>query len=306
MTRRKKNLFGFGEKKKRVTLTPAQMREVSETQRKAMEYDLQRRRGGSGSASRSSASKPLGTASTTFKGYSIRRTEDGYVVPKIDSDTTFEDLTQAKRFISDWKKNPAKFERCVKAVKRKGGAANAYAVCTAAGARNSKRKWNPSEAAAKAYEDFHGRPSKESIVLTEKVHYHHNLASLGDLRTLVIEKQSDRPGVIYKVTLRFKPDTVFLCENEKRSQLFVEDGDQSVPLKQFGISPDDAHEMETLGDCRVVEYFTRKDHLGSEGGIAIYRHRFLKPYPQIIYDMRNKHIIFSGGGYDMPDEGIDG
>ncbi len=34
------------------------------------------------------------------------------------------------------KSNPAKFDRCVKAVQRKGGAANAYAVCSAAGAQN--------------------------------------------------------------------------------------------------------------------------------------------------------------------------
>ena len=33
--------------------------------------------------------------------------------------------------------NPAKFDRCVKAVKKRGGAANAYAVCTAAGTRKN-------------------------------------------------------------------------------------------------------------------------------------------------------------------------
>lgn len=43
-------------------------------------------------------------------------------------------------------KNPAKFDRCVKAVKKRGKGVNAYAVCTAAGTRGKKkgnRKKNP-------------------------------------------------------------------------------------------------------------------------------------------------------------------
>ncbi len=39
-------------------------------------------------------------------------------------------------------KNPAKFERCVKDVKKQGGPVNAYAVCTAAGTRGKEKK-NP-------------------------------------------------------------------------------------------------------------------------------------------------------------------
>ena len=38
---------------------------------------------------------------------------------------------------ADFQFNPAKFDRCVKEVQRRGGGAvNAYAVCTAAGTRN--------------------------------------------------------------------------------------------------------------------------------------------------------------------------
>ena len=39
--------------------------------------------------------------------------------------------------------NPAKFDRCVKAVKAKGSAADPYAVCTAAGTRNPRSRRNP-------------------------------------------------------------------------------------------------------------------------------------------------------------------
>ena len=63
--------------------------------------------------------------------------------------------------------------------------------------------------------------------------------------------------------------------------------------------------MEVLGEVRAVEYFTTKDHLGSEGGTAIYRHKFEKPYPELQYDVRNEQLIFSGGKYVILPEGID-
>ena len=57
----------------------------------------------------------------------------------MDSGSRFETLAAVKKHI-DWylkaRGNPAKFDRCVKAVKAKGGAYDPYAVCTAAGTRN--------------------------------------------------------------------------------------------------------------------------------------------------------------------------
>lgn len=198
------------------------------------------------------------------------------------------------------RKNPAKFDRCVKKVKAKGGAANAYAVCTTAGTRRkNKRKRNPADASAEAFKEFHGRPSEEVITFTRKVHFHGHLAALGQLIAL---KGDTLRGD--KFTIKGLGKNCMLCMNEKKTQLFIEGGSQTVAnLKDYGATAE--HELYTLGQLRVVEYFTRKDHLGSEGGTAIYVHRFHSPYPTLLYDAPNQQLLIGGGSYDMPPEGID-
>jgi hypothetical protein len=160
-----------------------------------------------------------------------------------------------------------------------------------------KRRKNPPEAAMEAYEDFHGREPDEMVEVTKQVHYHKHLAGAGKLEKLeVISRQGQ------KVILSgFKG--ALLAFNEKRTQLFIEGGDQAVDLKQFGIW--EVHEMEVLGDLTAVEYFTRKDHLGKDGGTAVYRHKFSKPYPELQYDVMNEQLIVSGGNYVILAEGID-
>lgn len=164
--------------------------------------------------------------------------------------------------------------------------------------KTAKRKGNPSGAAATAFEDFHGRPSEEVITVTRKIHYHAHLAAAGELTALVVIARETGK----KVRLEDFGGAL-LCFNEKRDQLFVEGGDQSVDLKSFGIAT--PHEMQCLGEVRVVEYFTTKDHLGREGGTATYVHKFDRPYPTLQYDAVNKQLIFSGGRYTVLPEGID-
>jgi hypothetical protein len=324
MARKKKNLFGWGSAKKSRQTTPAT----------------------GGIAASLARAKGSRTKASSFGGYSIRRTESGeYVIPKIDPDSRFEDLTQAKRFIRSYKSNPVKFDRCVKTVKKRGGAANAYAVCTAAGTRGKqrnarKRFWivtdngdllntygtkaeaekylrllkqqspsitarvkdshreNPANAAAQAFEEFHGRPSEEVVTVTQKIHYHGNLAAIGELKALI-----GVPVGGGKFTLKGF-DGAILCENEEKTQLFVRGGNQKVPTEEWNFPA--KKELYDLGEVRVVEYFTTKDHLGKkDGGTAIYVHKFDPPYPELIYDVKNKQLLFAGGGYSMPPEGID-
>ena len=260
--------------------------------------------------------------------------------------------------------NPAKFDRCVKAVKKRGGAANAYAVCTAAGTRKNplppvweiedlqdgnwqfiasvragsakeavsvyrrdhagwtkgrklrarRRNSNPAAESIEAYRDFHGQDPKEMVSVTTKVHFHKHLAAAGELKFLIVDTLDGK----YRVTIRFKKD-VLLAFNEKRNQLFVEGGDQSVNLKDFGIDPEDAHELETLGKATRIGYFTEKVHLAKEdGGVAIYDHKFrmtnengkhvtvrVAKYPDVIYRVLDEHLEFSGGSYKILSEGID-
>jgi hypothetical protein len=161
-----------------------------------------------------------------------------------------------------------------------------------------KSKRNPSAQSAEAYQDFHGRPSEEVVTVKTEVHYHKHLAACGELRKLVIKPV----GKLFSVTLSgFKK--ALLAFNEKRTQLFIEGGDQAVDLRQFGIKT--PHEVETLGEVRVIEYFTIKDHLGDEGGKAVYVHKFHKPYPVLIYNVLDQQLTFSGGSYKVLAEGID-
>lgn len=210
------------------------------------------------------------------------------------------------------KRNPAKFDRCVKAVGKRGGAVSPYAVCTAAGTRGKKKRarGNPAEAAAEGYRDFHGKDPDEVVTVKKKVHFHRHLSGAGELRGLFV-KGID--GESHRIT-RFKK--ALLAFNEARNQLFIEGGDQTVNLGDFGI--DKPHELETLGKVTKIDYFTDKTHLGKEGGRAVYRHGFatvnedgrivrvkILRYPDLIYRVLDEQLEFSGGSYEILPEGID-
>ena len=236
-------------------------------------------------------------------------------------------------------KGKTQFERCVRGVERSGSAVDPRAVCGAMRAKgtlpkgqdNRRRRKknrgrrNPLDGALKTYEGFHGRPSEEIVEVTTELHEHSHLAGIGDLVKLVIVTDSGAKVVVQK----FEDDRgnpAILCQNERpkhgeyRPQLFIEGGDQSVKLSDFGIF-EPYHEMEVLGRLRNVYYYTRKDHLGADGGTATYNHKFggmrevkgrggkirrkRSPLPTILYDTRNHLLSFAGGGYTIPDEGID-
>ena len=264
---------------------------------------------------------------TTYKGARVWQTWPEGFKTSIDPDSTFDSLKDVKRFIDWQKKNPGKggaaFKRCVAAVASKGGAVDPRAVCAAAGrkkygakkfaamaqaGRKRGRKGNPSDEAAAVYEEFHGRPSEEVVTVVEKIHYHEHLAALGELRTLVVVARDGG-----KVTLsRFKK--AILCCNEAKNQMFIRGGDQSVDPAAFGISAE--HEVETLGRVVELAYFTRKDHLGDEGGTALYFHvagetneggkRKMAGWgPDLIYHTVDERIEFSGGSYTIRAEGVD-
>ena len=177
-----------------------------------------------------------------------------------------------------------------------------------------KRKGNPAEEAAQGYRDFHGEDPKEMVSVTTKVHFHRHLSAAGQLEYLVIDTEDGK----YRTTVKFGKG-VLLAFNEKRNQLFIEGGDQSVDLKDFGINPKDAHELETLGKATRIGYFTNKTHLSAvDGGEAIYDHKFrmtnengrhvtvrVAKYPDVIYRVRDQHLEFSGGSYKILPEGID-
>jgi hypothetical protein len=216
------------------------------------------------------------------------------------------------------RKRVTKFDRCLKAVKAKGGAVSPGAVCQKSVGRGNKGKHrkrtvkkslqvrkrknpairrNPETAAAAAYQDFHGKPPASVITVDTPKHYHSVFAGIGKLEFLRMAHGRVK-------AIEFGKGT-FLAENEKRTQLFIVGGDQSVNLRDFGITQ--PHETEILGEVAAVGYFTEKKHLvAKDGGKATYVHKFGSPRPVLVYDTRNKLLTVAGGGYTIPSEGIDG
>jgi hypothetical protein len=194
-------------------------------------------------------------------------------------------------------------------------------------AKNPGRR-NPVESAAETYRGFHGREPEEIITVKETLHEHTVLPGIGKLVFLEVAPVDGGPLVVIGAdpkTADYKTSGfrgALLASNEKVAgkprQLFIRGGDQSVDLKVFGIqSP---HEREVLGAVVRVGYFTTKDHLDPrDGGTAPYIHKFGftrkngrhvrlagSRLPMLVYDARNKLLEFAGGGYTIPDEGIDG
>ena len=179
--------------------------------------------------------------------------------------------------------------------------------------RNGTRR-NPEDSAAATYEYFHGRPPETIVEIETQVHEHTVFSGIGKL--LALEIFAIDGSRIVKVE-QFKG--ALLAQNEKRTQLYIQGGDQSVNVKDFGIKQ--AHELEILGALTSVVYFTTKDHLDPrDGGTAAYDHKFggegrQKKHafgrngsrlPLVGYDVRNRLLSIQGGGYELPAEGIDG
>ena len=175
-----------------------------------------------------------------------------------------------------------------------------------------KATGNPADAAAEMYQKFHGRPSGEVVEVEKDVHYHGNLAALGELEKLTV--RANDGGL---VDLEGFGDAV-LCSNERGTQLYVEGGDQAVKLSAFGIGKP-YHDIEDLGEVVKLWYFTTKDHLGDQGGEASYHHKLSEenktrmsygfgekraPKPRLLYDVMNEALAFAGGEYTVEPEGI--
>jgi hypothetical protein len=186
---------------------------------------------------------------------------------------------------------------------------------------NTGTRRNPEDTAAETYEYFHGRAAEVDTDFKETIHFHKVLAGIGKLIQLqILAINGNRKVEI----ANFKG--ALLAQNERKKkngkpvgmcQLYIVGGDQSVNLKDFGITR--PHELEILGALTAVVYFTTKDHLMPEdGGTANYKHKFGNGartyrfgqrgtrFPLMGYDVRNQMLSIQGGDYDLPAEGIDG
>ena len=158
------------------------------------------------------------------------------------------------------------------------------------------------QSAVEASEEFHGTDSSEVFTVTAEVFEHDNLSDLGELVSMEIAAVN---GGIVKL---HGFDGARLAQSPKGFpyQLFIEGGDQSVDLAEFGI--DEPHEKEVLGKLKRIKYYTIKHHLGKDGGEANYKHKLGEidgKLPTVIYDVMNESLEIAGGGYVVLPEGID-
>lgn len=220
------------------------------------------------------------------------------------------------------KRNPGKgsFARCVEKVSRRGGVDDPNAVCAASKMKagedlQAARRKNPVQAAAEAFERFHGYPPDGELIFDSTEHEHEYYSGIGKLIELIIVPEGERKGVqLYG----FGP--AHLAMNEAMTQLYIVGGDQALDSKtlaQFGIDPTLRHEQEILGKCVDITYYTDKTHLGKDGGKADYVHAFgeetakghktklrILVSPTATYDVTNQIIGLWGGKYTIEEEGI--
>lgn len=218
--------------------------------------------------------------------------------------------------------NPAKYERCVRAVQLRGGA-NGYAVC--AGLRNPRsRRRNPASESDTLYESFHGVPPSETLDIREDEHVHGNLAGLGQL-TVIELKLTGGKNAGGKTTLTApdpvnSPDEqiVHVASNEAGTQLYLVGGDQRVDVQKLGFrdSFDVKHDGETfeaselkdlmvLGEIQKLTYRTQKGFDNFES--IDYYHRLgedTKKRPYLLYDTMNQKMKIAGGEYHIHDVGV--
>lgn len=171
----------------------------------------------------------------------------------------------------------------------------------AAGKRIEAREGNPASGAAAKYEEFHGVPSEEEVVVTEEVRYHGNLAGLGDLVEIVVKTPSG-----YKAVLDFDKSGTILCCSEDGKQLYLRGGDQAIDLAAIKMNGDEwIRDSMVLGKVLKMTYRTAKkfddlqvldyEHkLGEESGVR----------PELIYDVLNNQLSVAGGQYDVRPEGV--
>jgi hypothetical protein len=208
------------------------------------------------------------------------------------------------------KKAAQAYAKRLREANRQAGNVGAYYAVKVV--RKNLARRNPADESVAVYEEFHGKQPDEFITVEKQIHFHRHLAGAGELRRMVVLSRNHK----FKVTMtRF--GGAILAFNERKNQLFIEGGDQSVNLADFGITRE-PHEVETLGRVMSIDYYTTKTHLGEDGGTAIYRHKFrttnelgkhvtvkIAEYPDLIYHVLDERLEFSGGSYTILREGID-
>lgn len=192
-------------------------------------------------------------------------------------------------------------------------------------AKANARRSNPGvsyDEAVDVTKGFHGREPIEEDEIVEIEHYDKNLGELFTLLELNIchpDNDYDDDSVEIKlVPIDFAGCNVKVGTNKQRRQLYFIGGDQSLDLEELedelGISLDasgEGRQYVNIGEVYSIAYHTDKWHLqgpkSQKNGVD-YEHTFGEEengeWPELLYDKRNKKLIFVGGTYEVRDEGL--
>jgi hypothetical protein len=170
-----------------------------------------------------------------------------------------------------------------------------------AGTRYGER--NPESPAQALYEDFHGRPSAETLEITTERQQHEWLTGLGTLVELKVATITQLDASISFAKDKQAPE---LCSSEDGRQLYIEGGDQALDLKALKMAGDKwEKDSMVIGVLYELTYQTEKKFhkfkltdyfhkLGEETGVQ----------PTLLYDPTNRLLSISGGQYQVKDVGI--
>lgn len=185
----------------------------------------------------------------------------------------------------------------------------------------SRSRPNPESSSMDMYSSFHGRPSRETVEITETIHDHDNVAALGTCCGFLIvagskqfaiglsgytwSPRADGPGKKKGGFVKTDPaaDDVFLSSNEEGTQMFVDGGDQELDLSSLGITGHEAEkEAVVIGDVAMVAYETEKEF--DKFDLIQYVHTLSEdskgPLPVLRYMRRNSkgaRMFLDGGVY---------
>ena len=293
-----------------------------------------------------SATRSIATTPKSYKSAKIWRSAEGDWKTDLDRESTFDSEGDVKRFVDAEKKNPgisvtskrqsAQIVRDRKEAKRgllaawdNGDAEYVYVldgVRHVSYPRSMTReqmeklkadvKRNPEDAAADKYEEFHGKPSGEEVIVEEEYRYHENLAALGDLCQIKCRTVSgydasfdfcgynEKTGAFDETVA--ESERPILCCSEDGRQLYVLGGDQALDLGEIKMDSGKwPRDSMVIGEAYMVTYQTAKGfdefetvsyfhELGEDTGVP----------PQLVFDKLNDQIQFVGGQYEiLPEDG---
>ena len=171
----------------------------------------------------------------------------------------------------------------------------------------SQMERNPnseSQSAAALYEQFHGRPSSETLEYREEVEFADDLAALGDLVDIVIATLSG-----YRATLVFPESgagVVKLSSTGDGKQLHLVGGEQDVELEKIHMNGSKwLRDKMVLGQIEKITYRTRKAH-DNYKDVEYFHHAGEETgeRPYLLYDSVNKALEIAGGQYHAQQAGL--